>query len=198
MPQLHESILPTQMEVIKESIKDLNGIKQSSSGESGVDVNTQSGDRDDDVDSRTSLYNPALLDSSRVLLFVITNETRSLAPMTLAAHCIGLMYNVVLCVQMLPEFCIIGNDRVSLLFTVNQYTYIGKRYSKSLRKISYVSSWEYFPCIMRYFSNDERLKKYQTKTYLAQEELCHPQLIVLTSLLENIVDRSIIIKNSYK
>lgn len=135
MPQLHESILPTQMEVIKESIKDLNGIKQSSSGESGVDVNTQSGDRDDDVDSRTSLYNPALLDSSRVLLFVITNETRSLAPMTLAAHCIGLMYNVVLCVQMLPEFCIIGNDRVSLLFTVNQYTYIGKRYSKSLRKI---------------------------------------------------------------
>ncbi|CAD7085714.1 unnamed protein product [Hermetia illucens] len=113
MPQLHESILPTQMEVIKESIKDLNGIKQSSSGESGVDVNTQSGDRDDDVDSRTSLYNPALLDSSRVLLFVITNETRSLAPMTLAAHCIGLMYNVVLCVQMLPEFCIIGNDRLT-------------------------------------------------------------------------------------
>lgn len=62
---------------------------------------------------RPNLFNPALLDSSRVLLFVITNETRSLAPMTLAAHCIGLMYNVVLCIQMLPEFCIIGNERVS-------------------------------------------------------------------------------------
>lgn len=60
-----------------------------------------------------SMFNPALLDSSRVLLFIITNETRSLAPMTLAAHYIGLGYNVVLCVQMLPEFCIIGNDTVS-------------------------------------------------------------------------------------
>lgn len=62
---------------------------------------------------RQSLYNPALLDSSRVLLFVITNETRSLAPMTLAAHCIGLMYNVVLAVQMLPEDCVLGGEKVS-------------------------------------------------------------------------------------
>lgn len=62
---------------------------------------------------RKPMFNPALLESSRVLLFVITNETRSLAPMTLAAHYIGLGYNVVLCVQMLPEFCVIGNDRVS-------------------------------------------------------------------------------------
>lgn len=61
---------------------------------------------------RKPMFNPALLESSRVLLFVITNETRSLAPMTLAAHYIGLGYNVVLCVQMLPEFCVIGNDRV--------------------------------------------------------------------------------------
>lgn len=58
------------------------------------------------------MYNPVLLESSRILLFVITNETRSLAPMTLAAHCIGLMYNVVLVVQMLPEDCVIGNDQV--------------------------------------------------------------------------------------
>lgn len=62
---------------------------------------------------RTNLFNPSLLDSSRVLLFVITNETRSLAPMTLAAHCIGLMYNVVLAVQMLPQDCVIGNEKVS-------------------------------------------------------------------------------------
>uniref|UniRef100_A0A1A9VZZ0 Raw n=1 Tax=Glossina brevipalpis TaxID=37001 RepID=A0A1A9VZZ0_9MUSC len=62
---------------------------------------------------RTNLFNPALLDSSRVLLFVITNETRSLAPMTLAAHCIGLMYNVVLAVQMLPDDCVIGNEKLT-------------------------------------------------------------------------------------
>ena len=64
---------------------------------------------------RTNLFNPAILDSSRVLLFVITNETRSLAPMTLAAHCIGLMYNVVLAVQMLPNDCVIGNEKVCLM-----------------------------------------------------------------------------------
>lgn len=61
---------------------------------------------------RQSLFNPSLLDSSRVLLFVITNETRSLAPMTLAAHCIGLMYNVVLAVQMLPDDCVLGGEKV--------------------------------------------------------------------------------------
>jgi hypothetical protein len=59
------------------------------------------------------MYSPRILDSSRVLLFVITNETRSLAPMTLAAHYIGLAYNVVLCVQMLPDECTIGNDKVN-------------------------------------------------------------------------------------
>lgn len=62
------------------------------------------------------MYNPNILDSSRVLLFVITNETRSLAPMTLAAHYIGLGYNVVLCVQMLPDNCTIGNDQVIILY----------------------------------------------------------------------------------
>ncbi|XP_017022530.1 uncharacterized protein raw isoform X3 [Drosophila kikkawai] len=63
---------------------------------------------------RQSLYNPSLLDSSRVLLFVITNETRSLAPMTLAAHCIGLMYNVVLAVQMLPDDCVLGGEKLTV------------------------------------------------------------------------------------
>lgn len=65
---------------------------------------------------RKTMFNSQVLDASRVLLFVITNETRSLAPMTLAAHYIGLGYNVVLCVQMLPEFCIIGNDKVITFF----------------------------------------------------------------------------------
>lgn len=58
------------------------------------------------------MFHLTLLESSRVLLFVITNETRSLAPMTLAAHCIGLGYNVVLCVQMMSEGTNIGNDKV--------------------------------------------------------------------------------------
>ncbi|XP_033248924.1 uncharacterized protein LOC108163193 isoform X2 [Drosophila miranda] len=66
------------------------------------------------VSVRHNLYNPSLLDSSRVLLFVITNETRSLAPMTLAAHCIGLMYNVVLAVQMLPEDCVLGGEKLTV------------------------------------------------------------------------------------
>ncbi|TMW45254.1 hypothetical protein DOY81_009664 [Sarcophaga bullata] len=33
--------------------------------------------------------------------------------MTLAAHCIGLMYNVVLAVQMLPNDCVIGNRKLT-------------------------------------------------------------------------------------
>ncbi|XP_067620901.1 uncharacterized protein raw isoform X3 [Eurosta solidaginis] len=74
---------------------------------------------------RTNLYNPALLDASRVLLFVITNETRSLAPMTLAAHCIGLMYNVVLAVQMLPDDCVINNEKNLKSDHVLIYYYIG-------------------------------------------------------------------------
>jgi raw len=60
------------------------------------------------------MFKPRILDSSRVLLFVITSETRSLAPMTLAAHYIGLSYNVVLCIQTLKENCKIGNDVVSI------------------------------------------------------------------------------------
>lgn len=61
------------------------------------------------------MFNPGVLSSSRVLLFVISGETRSLASMTLAAHCIGLGLNVVLCVQMLPERCHIGDDQVNLI-----------------------------------------------------------------------------------
>lgn len=78
------------------------------------------GEEEQDEDHVRSLieepiFNPALLDASRVLLFVITNETRSLAPMTLAAHYIGLGYDVVLCVQMLDNSIIIhGNERVNV------------------------------------------------------------------------------------
>ena len=74
----------------------------------------------------TTMFNPRILDSSRVLLFVITNETRSLAPMTLAAHYIGLAYNVVLCVQMLPENCTIGSDKVRHNYPVHKILWICK------------------------------------------------------------------------
>lgn len=77
---------------------------------------------------RQNLYNPALLDSSRVLLFVITNETRSLAPMTLAAHCIGLMYNVVLAVQMLPDDCVLNGEKVSRAIYTVQIKTINQMY----------------------------------------------------------------------
>lgn len=76
-------------------------------------------DEDEDAEQKLRqlleepVFNPALLDASRVLLFVITNETRSLAPMTLAAHYIGLGYDVVLCVQMLTDSIIHGNEAVS-------------------------------------------------------------------------------------
>lgn len=77
------------------------------------------GMEEEDVGSETQnhMFNPKILDSSRVLFFLITNETRSLAPMTLAAHYIGLGYNVVLCVQMLPEInCTIQNEIVGDVF----------------------------------------------------------------------------------
>nr|CAD7203151.1 unnamed protein product [Timema douglasi] len=55
----------------------------------------------------------AAMDNSYVLLFVITDSSRSLASMTLAAHYIGLGCNVVLCVQLLVEDSILGSDKVS-------------------------------------------------------------------------------------
>lgn len=84
-------------------------------GSGDVDDNE---DDDDDANQlrqmlEEPIFDPSLLDASRVLLFVITNETRSLAPMTLAAHYIGLGYDVVLCVQMLTDSIIYGNERVS-------------------------------------------------------------------------------------
>lgn len=76
------------------------------------------GEEDFLKDNGKLIYDPNILDSSRVLLFIITNKTRSLAPMTLAAHYIGLGYNVVLCVQMLDDGCKIGNDKVSFSFLI--------------------------------------------------------------------------------
>jgi raw len=118
LPTLHESL----------DAKYLNSSKKKRHAAAGVVTNGLGQKSDDDPVVRSSderleklsidytdslIYSPQILDSSRVLLFVITNETRSLAPMTLAAHYIGMGYNVILCVQMLPDDCVIGNDTVS-------------------------------------------------------------------------------------
>lgn len=96
LPTLHENLSLKQLKRLRSSAED-----NSTSGEvTGDDIGSL-------------MYNPRILDSSRVLLFVITNETRSLAPMTLAAHYIGLGYNVVLCIQMLLDDCEIGSDKVN-------------------------------------------------------------------------------------
>lgn len=84
-----------------------------SSNDSGIEHGrSRHQNRSRDVDGRR-IFNATYLNSSRVLLFVISGETRSMASMTLAAHCIGLGLNVVLCVQMLPERCRIGDDQVN-------------------------------------------------------------------------------------
>lgn len=58
------------------------------------------------------VFDPAILDASRILLFVIGDQTRSLGAMTMAAHYMGLGYNIVLCVQMLPNECRINGTQV--------------------------------------------------------------------------------------
>lgn len=126
MPQLHDSLIahcgdldgrlstspPTQNEPCTSK-----SLETSSSNDSGIgsgvprhSYRTTNGTVI--YPSGKRMFHLSLLESSRVLLFVITNETRSLAPMTLAAHCIGLGYNVVLCVQMMSEGTSIGDDKV--------------------------------------------------------------------------------------
>lgn len=63
-----------------------------------------------------TLYNPSLIENSKVLLFYITNQTRSLAPMTLAAFCIGEGRKVILCIEMLSENSTICGEKVINLF----------------------------------------------------------------------------------
>lgn len=128
MPQLHESLIHSQngdldgrlstSPPVKNDPSSSKPLETSSSNDSGISTGlprhsyrTTSGTVIYPTGRR--MFNLHLLEASRVLLFVISNETRSNAPMTLAAHCIGLGYNVVLCVQMLPEKCTIGDDVVN-------------------------------------------------------------------------------------
>lgn len=124
MPQLHESLLQQRKngeldDILSTSPVDTISVKTietSSSNDSGISTGQKkSGYRfhSNQNSATRRLFNPSLLESSRVLLFVISNQTRSLAPMTLAAHCIGLGYNIVLCIQMLSDGCTIGKDQVN-------------------------------------------------------------------------------------
>lgn len=54
-----------------------------------------------------------VIDESYVAIFVISNDTRSLSSMILAAYYIGLNEKVVLCIQDLPSNCIINNEVLS-------------------------------------------------------------------------------------
>lgn len=67
--------------------------------------------------SRTLLEDLSVMDESKIVLFVITNETRSITSMILAAYYIAMKKNVVLCVQQLVlNDCVVGSDTVSLFF----------------------------------------------------------------------------------
>lgn len=54
-----------------------------------------------------------VIDESYVAVFTISNDTRSLTSMILAAYYIGLNEKVVLCIQDLPSNCVINNEMVS-------------------------------------------------------------------------------------
>lgn len=116
----HDNILNHDAENSSSCNHNRNNISKNSIAENKNVIDKVEIGRQNSIDVDTLMFNPAILESSRILLFVITNETRSLAPMTLAAHYIGLGYNVVLCVQMLPDYCVIGNDKVC---TINYYGY---------------------------------------------------------------------------
>lgn len=132
MPQLHDSLIHSHGEsdgILSTSPPAQNepcsskSLETSSSNDSGIGTGQPRNSYR--ITNGTVIYPSGrrmfhlnLLEASRVLLFVISSETRSLAPMTLAAHCIGLGYNVVLCVQMLPNTSIIGDDKVEFIFCI--------------------------------------------------------------------------------
>ncbi|XP_059484258.1 uncharacterized protein LOC132201798 isoform X4 [Neocloeon triangulifer] len=63
--------------------------------------------------SRLVPIEAAAMDASWLLLFVITNTCRAVAPMAMASHYIGLGCNIILCVQYLPDDCVIDGEKLS-------------------------------------------------------------------------------------
>jgi len=50
--------------------------------------------------------------NSRLILLIVPQHSRGIAIMALAAHLIGLRAKLVLCVQTLPEDCIVSGEQV--------------------------------------------------------------------------------------
>ncbi|KAK7580702.1 hypothetical protein V9T40_001331 [Parthenolecanium corni] len=65
------------------------------------------------VNKKLSQSEFAAINNAHVKLFVITSTSRSLFPMVLASYFIGIGANVVLCIQYLPDKCVIGSDELS-------------------------------------------------------------------------------------
>ncbi|XP_065346846.1 uncharacterized protein raw isoform X3 [Cloeon dipterum] len=63
--------------------------------------------------SRLVPIEAAAMDASWLLLFVITNNCRAVASMAMASHYIGLGCNIILCVQYLPDDCVIDGEKLS-------------------------------------------------------------------------------------
>lgn len=60
-----------------------------------------------------------IMDRSRVLMMVITNDTRSMRTIILSAYYIALNKDIVLCVQSLPtEGCLVQNETVSFYLKI--------------------------------------------------------------------------------
>ena len=60
------------------------------------------------------------IEQCRILLFVITNDTRSLTSMILAAHYVGMGKNVVLSIEQLDgDSCVVADETVSWILKEN-------------------------------------------------------------------------------
>lgn len=104
-----------QQKIVEPYLKSQNITFYSSTLSEGLDESQQK----DSITSNDAhaddelMFNPSELDASRILLFVITNETRSLSAMTMSAHYIGMGYNIVMCVQMINNSCSIQGSTLS-------------------------------------------------------------------------------------
>lgn len=52
--------------------------------------------------------------SSRVILLVLPQHSRGVAIAALAAHLIGLRAKLVLCIQLMPDGCVVSGEQVIL------------------------------------------------------------------------------------
>ncbi|XKL67292.1 hypothetical protein PGB90_002783 [Kerria lacca] len=93
----------------------------------------------------------AAINNSNVLLFVISNSSRSLFAMILAAYYIGVGADVILCIQNLPEHCIIGSDKLSQQ-AVKDYNR-GRHYLTDIARRGNVPIFESVPDAVKFAIN---------------------------------------------